>query len=62
MMQLMPLLLVSATLAAMLALFWARFRALGLVGSVRLALIWAVLIVALVLLVRLFKFNYFNIM
>ena len=48
----MPLLLALVTLAVVLALCWGRFRALGLARLLRLALLWAAIILALMLLVR----------
>lgn len=51
----MPLLLVLATLAVMLALLWGRFRSLGMARAMRLALLWAAIILALMLLVRVFN-------
>ncbi len=57
--MLMPLLLVAATLAVMLALFWGRFRSLGWQRVGRLALIWAAIVFGLLLLVRFFNLEYY---
>lgn len=45
-----------ATLALILALNWRRFREMETGAIVRIALIWAVIIVALFLIVRLLGF------
>lgn len=52
----MALISVLATLALVLALNWSRFREMGSGTVIRMALIWAVIIVALFLLVRLLGF------
>ena len=52
----MALISVLATLALVLALNWNRFRALGSGRILRMLLIWAVVFVALFLVVRLLGF------
>ncbi len=52
----MALITVLATLALVLSLNWNRFREMGSGNVLRMALIWAVIIVALFLAVRLLGF------
>ncbi|MCG2840055.1 hypothetical protein L6Q21_03530 [Sandaracinobacter sp. RS1-74] len=52
----MALISVLASLALVLALNWNRFQAMGSGTLLRMALIWAVILVALFLVVRLLGF------